>query len=121
MNASLCKTDSLSNVIIARDTMDNFTPKPKQTKKPKSSKKVAKETRAKKRVFYVCYVKHQESPVWTEEYQYPQYHSCEPADWQDVYDEKDWQPCKNCNYCGNMYRAEPSGWETLTFEHVNSR
>lgn len=90
-------------------------------KKRKNPYKLEKEMRARKRMRFTRYVKHQESPVWVEEYTYPQYDSCEPADWLDVYDENDWQPCGDCHDCGKRYGPVPSGWEELTFEHVNSR
>lgn len=91
-------------------------------KKHKTHQKLLKEMRARKHLRYIRYVKHQETPVFTEVWEYPQYLSCEPVDWWDIYDGTDWQPCGECSYCkGTPHLAELSGYEELTFEHVNSR
>ncbi len=90
-------------------------------KKKKNQTKITKEMRAQKRTRYFRYIKHQESPVWVEEYQWPQYESCEPI-WGDIYDFDDCSsPCHDCHYCGKPYNPLPTGWYELTFEHVNSR
>lgn len=85
---------------------------------PKSAKAKLKESRAKKHSRYSRYIKHELSPVWIEEYEFPQYETCHLV---DAYDNTCEHPCHGCHDCGKIYRAEPSGLYFLTFEHVNSR
>lgn len=85
-------------------------------KPKKSEKQIAKERRAKKKSQPRFY-RHEMIPVWTEVYCYAQDYSCEPGYWEDIYDDTDWMPCKECNWCkGIEVEFYPAGFDEIEFQ-----
>ena len=88
----------------------------RKMRRRKSQKQKNKEARAKKFNPHPRYHKHQETPVWTEVYEFEQYHTCVDED------DYNWKPCRECHDCLNKRPlAIPIGMDELTFDFDKTR
>lgn len=93
-----------------------------EQRKQKSTKKLNKEARAKKRDTHPRYFKHEEAPAWEEVWEFPQYESCEPADARDYYFYEGWHACGECHWCcPETERMYFTGFEELTLNFTKTR
>jgi hypothetical protein len=93
--------------------------KEEKTKK-KNPMKIAKELRAKKREWHPAFIKHELTPKWVDQWEFPIYNSCFENLGSELHYGAEtfykFKRCGVCHACGKHYVAEPNGDKTLEFE-----